>query len=236
VFDEVPEIIDISQPIGSKTASIKGGAGFSRKLQAALSKGNAFNMSDITLGVRVGTHAVSPACLEKDMDKSTETIGAMPLEPFVGYALVVDLSPMEKGEITAAMIINACKSFEDRLKDAEEYSNVRASYPRRCLVKTQEKIDSESLRNEYPYFGLDAVDYLHSRGIDLIGIDTPSVGKLNADDPKVQSLLVENGMCWLENLDLTALGAGVYMLVAAPLKLMEVEASPVRAFVLNIPR
>lgn len=40
-------------------------------------------------------------------------------------------------------------------------------------------------------------------------------------------------MVWLENLDLTAVEEGVYELVALPLKLTELEASPVRAVLLD---
>ena len=63
----------------------------------------------------------------------------------------------------------------------------------------------------------------------LIGVDAPSI------DPAESALLVahrialSNRMAILENLDLSGVEAGEYELIALPLPLEGVEASPVRA-------
>jgi arylformamidase len=45
--------------------------------------------------------------------------------------------------------------------------------------------------------------------------------------------LLAHDIYWLENLDLSQARSGKYVLVAMPLKFMELEASPVRAILLD---
>jgi arylformamidase len=76
------------------------------------------------------------------------------------------------------------------------------------------------------------VDFLAGAGVVLVGLDTPSV-----DDPSEAGLpahrrCVAHGMAILEGLDLTNAAPGTCTLVAAPLRLQGVEASPVRAFLI----
>ena len=71
-----------------------------------------------------------------------------------------------------------------------------------------------------------------------MGLDTPSVDAVDSKTLETHHQLLAQGMAWLENLDLThvPLSQGLsseFFLVALPLKLMELEASPVRAVLLR---
>ena len=73
------------------------------------------------------------------------------------------------------------------------------------------------------------MDLLASRGVVLVGIDTPSV------DPETSKDLPSHMACRgaslriLENLVLAHVTPGDYELIALPLKLENLDASPVRA-------
>ena len=63
----------------------------------------------------------------------------------------------------------------------------------------------------------------------LIGLDTPSIDPADSELLTAHRVALSNGISVLENLDLTRIVAGEYELIALPLRLSGVEASPVRA-------
>jgi len=65
----------------------------------------------------------------------------------------------------------------------------------------------------------------------LIGIDYLSVGGPRA----THQILLGAGIWLLEGLDLSNVSAGKYNLICLPLKLVQVEGSPVRAVLQPIP-
>jgi arylformamidase len=76
------------------------------------------------------------------------------------------------------------------------------------------------------------VDMLARAGVILVGIDTPSVDEPTALELPAHRRCVARSIAILEGLDFTGVIPGTYTLVAAPLRLAHVEASPVRAFLL----
>lgn len=80
--------------------------------------------------------------------------------------------------------------------------------------------------------GTSAAFVLADAGIELIGVEAPSVAAPE-EDTAVHRQLLMSGMVLLENLDLSAAQPGLYFLLAAPLKIAGGEASPVRALLLE---
>jgi arylformamidase len=76
------------------------------------------------------------------------------------------------------------------------------------------------------------VNLLARAGVVLVGIDTPSVDEPRAVELPAHRCCVAQSIAILEGLDFTGVIPGAYTLVAAPLRLPHVEASPVRAFLL----
>jgi arylformamidase len=210
------KIIDISQPVSSSSACFPGDIPFSKRITLSYDQSKVFNLTAMTLSPHIGTHADSPSHIGGVLDNNNNNIGFMPLEPYIGPVLVIDISPFDSA--IAFENIEACLKGNESLK--------------RILVKTQKKIRYDVFEQNYAYFHPDLVDKLAEKEFKLLGIDTPSVDHTDCKDLKAHHLLHENRMAWLENLDLTEVKQGVYFLIAFPLKFMELEASPVRAVLL----
>ena len=70
-------------------------------------------------------------------------------------------------------------------------------------------------------------------GVHLIGIDTPSIDPESDENLSSHVLAIDSGILILENLDLTEVRSGLYRLIALPLKIKGLEASPVRAVLID---
>lgn len=210
------KVIDISQPVTSETACFPGDSPFFKQMTLTFKDSRVVNLTKLTMSPHVGTHADAPIHCYGDLESGQDTAGSMPLEPFVGPALVIDLSPTRQA-LTVRSIFEKLHSV---------------NIPARILVKTARQIKYEIFEDEYAYFDVELIDYLAERGVRLLGIDTPSVDYVQAKILSAHAALIKRHMYWLENLDLTEVSEGEYFLCALPLKFMELEASPVRAVLL----
>lgn len=75
-------------------------------------------------------------------------------------------------------------------------------------------------------------EILVKNDIVLIGTDANSIG-FGDDEYNVHKILLSNGIIILEGLDLTNISDGNYILSALPLKMSGIEASPVRAVLID---
>jgi arylformamidase len=96
-----------------------------------------------------------------------------------------------------------------------------------------QNIRYEVFEEEYAFFETDLVKELAERGVKLLGIDAPSADHVRSKTLEAHHELDRAGMVWLENLDLSNAREGEYYLIALPIKFMELEASPVRAVLLE---
>ena len=79
---------------------------------------------------------------------------------------------------------------------------------------------------------LSAARVLTDHGISLVGIDDVSIS-FDDQEESVHRELLSKGTLILENLDLSDVPDGDYILCALPLKLGGMEASPVRAVLIT---
>ena len=82
------------------------------------------------------------------------------------------------------------------------------------------------------YFDKTGAEELSYIGCKLIGTDNNSVGSAEDQQGPHRALLGE-GVTVLENLDLSQVSPGKYLLLALPVKIAGVEAAPVRAVLLD---
>jgi len=129
--------------------------------------------------------------------------GALPLDVFVGPARVIELPG--KGE----MGLDALPR--------------RALGAARVIFKTRGRSFLAPL----------AAMRLAERGARLIGTDGASIDPADAEDLPVHRTLLSRGIFVLEGLDLSRVEPGDYRLIALPLKLTELDASPVRAVLIG---
>jgi arylformamidase len=216
MFGDGFSIIDISQPISSRSACFPGDVPFSKQITVDFAQSQVINLTALTMSPHVGTHTDSPLHIMGNLSTERGTAADLPLEPFVGPVVVIDLSP-SRSELNLA-------TLETKLD--------RITAPR-VLFKTLEQQRFDVFETAYAHLSVELVNHLHGRGVKLIGLDTPSADHTESKTLPAHHALVNNNMSWLENLDLSQVDEGEYFLIALPLKFTELEASPVRAVLLK---
>lgn len=216
MIKEPHKIIDISQPISRSISCFPGDTPFDYSLKASYLNNSCYNVTAFKMSPHIGTHADAPAHTLKAMEMEN-LIGNMPLAPFIGPCLVIDLCP--------------CHT-EIRLKDIEEKLH-KNNIPSRILFRTRCQSRFDLFDEQSAYLSPEIIDFLSDNGVQLIGIDTPSVDAICSKTLDVHHALISRGMMWLENLDLTSAKEEVYFLSALPIKFMELEAAPVRAVLVS---
>jgi arylformamidase len=212
-------ILDISQPVASTTACFPGDTPFSKVTTLNYQDSGIINLTALTMSPHVGTHADAPVHIKGSLEGNETRAGELNLNHFLGPVAVLNLAPLTEA-ITG-------KIAAEKVQAAHERGL------RRVLFRTTGSIDVTKFQEPYAYLGDDTARLLTQLNFLLVGLDTPSVDHTQSKTLIVHHLLDEGGLSWLENLDLTQVDEGDYYLVALPLKLTELEASPVRAVLLS---
>ena len=131
------------------------------------------------------------------------TIGEMPLSRYLGPARVVDVSG--RGEL-----------------GPEELPTTSLRVPR-VLFRSGGRAFLSPL----------AALRLAEHGAVLVGTDASSIDPPDAEDLPAHRALLSRGIALLEHLALDAVEEGEYQLVALPLRLDDLDASPVRAVLIR---
>src|SRR5512134_897176 len=92
------KIIDVTVPLSDELPTYPGDPPFQRELVQRIDRGDAANVSRLSLGAHAGTHVDAPYHFLADGD----TVDALPLEILLGKARVVGLSArdaVERGQL-----------------------------------------------------------------------------------------------------------------------------------------
>ena len=104
----------------------------------------------------------------------------------------------------------------------------------RVLFKTEaSRIPDSQWLDGFAAFAPGTIDWLAERSVKLIGTDAPSVDPVDSTELPVHHALRSLGVVNLEGLQFRNVSPGTYRLVALPLKIIDLEASPVRAVLLR---
>lgn len=207
------EVIDISRPLSATLAAWPGDTPFTLKLNARIAEGATVNLGAISMSLHNGTHADATFHFESD----GVTMERMPLEPYLGAAVVVDLVAQlrdTRREITV----------EDL---APHEAAIRTT--RRLLLKTNYWPDSSSFPEWIPVLSADVPSWLAASKLLLLGLDVPSVDSIHSKELRNHHSLGAAGIAIVESLDLTSASAGVYQLSALPVNICGGDGAPVRA-------
>lgn len=181
-----------------------------------------FAVSKIGLGTHTGTHIDAPS----HIIKGGASIDMLPLEHFYGRTIVLDLSSM-CGNISGDDLESHFKRFAIHEKSEAVI----------LLLKTTSHPESICYRKEPSnvYFDETAGKWFLSSGFKTVGIDMFSIDSGHDSNIKLPNhkLLLNNGICIIENLDLTEIKEGIYDLICFPLKLIGCDASPARAILIE---
>jgi arylformamidase len=204
---------DISITLAGGTPEWPGDTPYTCGWTATLSQGSGVNVSSYTTSPHVGTHADAPLHVRDGWQGSHE----LPLEAFYGRATVVDVGDEER-EIEIDMIDAA--AGDSRVE--------------RLLLKTGSTIASGAFPEAWPTLSEACARELLGRGVRLIGVDAPSVDERHSKSLPVHKMLFAGNAYILENLDLRRIPPGPYELIAFPLKIMSLDAAPVRAILRDL--
>jgi arylformamidase len=204
-------LIDISVTVVPGTPEWPGDTPYSCGWTWEMAQGASVNVSQLTTSPHVGTHADAPLHV-RDGAAAAESL---PLSAFIGPAVIADVSGCQ-GEIT---------------RDALRAAGV-AETPVRLLLKTDASIAGGSFPDAWPSLTAACAAELAAGGLRLLGVDCPSVDTRESKTLAVHHALFDGGAHILENLDLSRATAGMYDLIAAPVKLGGLDAAPARAVLL----
>ena len=200
-------ILDISVLVRPGTPEWPGDVPFSCGWSSRLADGASVNLSHTAGSPHVGTHADAPLHVRDGAAASDE----LPLQPFLGEVLVLDLSDAPAGELALGA------------------DDPRVHGCMRLLLRTGRTIAGGRFPDAWPVLSVATATTLARGGVRLIGVDAPSVDERESRTLEVHHALFDNGAYVLENLDLRGIAAGRYELIAPPQRLAGLDAAPVRA-------
>jgi arylformamidase len=198
-------IIDISQTLRTGIAVWPGDTEFQSFWMMRMDRGDSCNVGSVTMSLHTGTHADAPLHFLAG--------GASPdsadLSAYIGPAEVIDLSGA-------------------RAIDSDQIRTLAAGQQGRLLFRTG-TAQADSFNRDFTYFTKGAALEIVKLGAVLVGIDTPSVDKSDSTTLDAHKVFAAANVAVLENLVLDFVTPGRYELVALPLKLAGMDASPIRA-------
>ena len=224
------KLIDISLELDARNFHMRTPAGFKRDMQFEVEVIKDFDAAggagQIVRGVHMRLHAGSHVDAPEHFVKGGKQIHELPLETFYGPAVIADLRHrMPGGGITA--------------DDLEKAVGADLQPGERLLLRTDCNVDydgSMEWQKRSPYLTNDAIDWCLARKTLIIGFDMYH-GADAPDSPVVfnTSLRFQTEgvvtMPYLKNLG--AIRKKRVTLIALPLKMINVEASPIRAVVVE---
>ncbi len=206
-------IIDISPRISPKLAVFPGDTPLTREVLMDMKRGDVITLSTLRATVHLGSHADAPSHYGRD----GRTIEEQPLELYWGECEVV-------------RVRSACIGVAKRV--GWEHLDVAAGWhptTRRLLIATGSYPNADQWTADFLALEPALVDALADAGVQLVGIDTPSVDCADSKDLPAHQRFFARDVAIIEGLVLAGVAAGKYELCALPLALEGFDASPVRA-------
>lgn len=174
----------------------------------SLGKGDSSNLSLIRMGSHSGAHIDAPKHLFDD----GEGVDLAALDHLIGICQVVDARGLAAVD---------AKFFELRADSGID----------RILIKSDnsELWKDPDFSTNYVALTQDGAMWAVQQRIVLIGIDYLSIEAYHSAGSPVHQSLLEAGIVILEGVDLSEVDPGVYQLICLPLRLRDLDGSPVRA-------
>lgn len=203
--------IDISQVLNDKIPVWPGDTPFQYKVSWGMEESGSVNVGQVTMSTHTGTHIDAPYHFDNDGKKVSE----LDFNLYIGNALVIQLQmPSSIG-----------------LKELE---GVQLQGVKRLLIRTNAWQDKTVFPESIPHIEPELAAYLAEQGVQLLGLDLPSVDPLDSKELSAHHELNRRGIHILEGLVLDKIEPGKYELAALPLPLEQADGSPVRAVIRKI--
>jgi arylformamidase len=199
-------LYDITPPISPRLAVWPGDTPVSREVLLDRERGDNITLSTLHGTVHLGAHADAPS----HYGRGASAIDSRPLDLYLGPCQLLRPAVARGGIITPDLLP----------------ASITAP---RLLIATGTFPDPNCFNEDFSALSPELIDVLHTRGIRLVGVDTPSVDVFASKDLPTHQACLRHDIAILEGLLLTDVPVGMYELIALPLKLVGFDASPVRA-------
>lgn len=202
---------DISPSLSPATPTWPGDTRFHAETTWQIADGCPVRVSRMTLSTHSGAHCDAPS----HYDPAGASIDSVRLEPYIGPCRLI--------ECIGAHVV--------------EPSHVRpalAGVPPRVLLRTYACAPKTEWDPQFSSVAPETIALLAEHGVMLIGIDTPSLDPQDSKSMQAHHAVKAHRMAILEGIMLDDVPAGDYELIALPLKLQAMDASPVRAILRSL--
>ncbi|HEY8064810.1 MAG TPA: arylformamidase [Methylosinus sp.] len=206
-YDGGVTVWDISQTLRPGLPVWPGDTAFSGGRRWVQGDGSPVTVSHFATTVHAGTHADAPL----HYDPAGSDAAGVPLAAYIGHCRVVDAR--SAGRVIGADFLAA------RLTEP----------PPRVLFRTFERFPADAWPRAFTAIAAEAIAVLAARGVILVGIDSPSLDPERSKTMDAHRAVLAADMRVLEGVVLDEVPEGDYELIALPLKLAGLDASPVRA-------
>jgi arylformamidase len=199
-------LYDISPPISPGIAVWPGDTLFARELLMDMKRGDNITLSTLRTTCHLGAHADAPNHYGRD----APGIDARSLNYYLGPCQLMRIA-VGRGDV---------------LGPGDIKQSLRAQ---RLLLATGTFPDPTHFNEDFAALAPELVEWLHDQEVLLVGIDTPSVDPFTSKELPAHRQFLRHDMAILEGLVLGEVPEGLYELIALPLRLVDADASPVRA-------
>ena len=201
--------IDISVPLRSGMVNWPDNSPVRIERMLDMERGDAANVSLISLGAHTGTHMDAPV----HFVRGGEGMDRMPLDATIGRARVVGI--------------------EDPISiKPDELRPLGLAPGERVLFKTLNSSrvwQTDEFVEDFVYVSQEAARYLAECRVMTVGVDYLSVGGFHKDGVETHEALLGAGIWDIEGLDLSEVEPGEYELICLPLKIQGSDGAPARA-------
>ena len=211
----MPKLVDLSLPLKDRQLTYPKDPPIRIEAARTLASGGC-NVSNITMGSHQGTHLDAPYHFLDD----GATVEQIPLDKFFGPAVLVDLAPAGALEPLAPLELAVFQQHEDAFQPGA-----------RVIYRTgwDRMFGTPEYFTDCPSLTLESAEWIASRRIALLGMDTPTPSKTAGPDchrmllAKGVEIVIVEGLAGLDQLPRQFLFAGF------PLRLVGRDGSPIRA-------
>lgn len=203
--------IDISQILNNNIPVWPGDTPFHYKVSWGMEESGSVNVGQVTMSTHTGTHIDAPY----HFDNAGKRVIDLDFNLYIGPAKIIHLQqPASIG-----------------IKDLQD---IPLQGVKRLLIKTDAWKDKTVFPDSIPHIEPELAAFLADQGVQLLGLDLPSVDPLDSKELNAHHELNRHGIHILEGMVLDEVEPGEYELAALPLPFAEADGSPVRAVIRKI--
>jgi kynurenine formamidase len=179
-------------------------------------KDDGYNLELLFLSSHTGTHLDAPYHFTKKGAK----IHQIPVTRLIGDALLIKIKKIKDQAITKKDLLD----FERKNGEIKNFSSII------FFTDWQKNLNKKFYFTNNPGLSKSATNYLISKKINLVGIDSPSIDLGTDKSFTAHKILAKNNILIVENLsNLEKIPTLEFDFIILPLKLKDATGSPVRA-------